>query len=91
MKAAAVSRSAATEVTLVEREDALGGQVNLILRTPGRDEFGWITRDLEVQMHRHGVDVRLGTEATPSSSASSRRTPSSSRPERCHRARASRA
>ena len=40
------------------------GQVNLILRTPGRDEFGWITRDLEGQLHRHGVDVRLGTEAT---------------------------
>jgi hypothetical protein len=38
--------------------------VNLILRTPGRDEFGWIVRDLEVQMRRHGVDVRLGTEAT---------------------------
>jgi pyruvate/2-oxoglutarate dehydrogenase complex dihydrolipoamide dehydrogenase (E3) component len=31
---------------------------------PGRDEFGWITRDLEGQLHRHGVDVRLGTEAT---------------------------
>ena len=31
----------------------------------GRDEFGWITRDLEGQLHRHGVDVRLGTEATP--------------------------
>jgi hypothetical protein len=52
-------------VTLVEREDALGGQVNLILRTPGRDEFGWITRDLEQQLRRHGVDVRLATEATP--------------------------
>ena len=34
--------------------------MNLILRTPGRDEFGWITRDLEVQMRSVGVDVRLG-------------------------------
>jgi len=25
----------------LEREDRLGGQVNLILRTPGRDEFAW--------------------------------------------------
>jgi hypothetical protein len=52
-------------VTLLEREAELGGQINLILRTPGRDEFGWITRDLEGQLQRHGVDVRLGTEATP--------------------------
>ena len=65
MKAAAVLAERGHRVTLVEREDELGGQVNLILRTPGRDEFGWITRDLEGQLRRHGVDVRLGTEATP--------------------------
>ena len=64
MKAAAVLAERGHRVTLVEREDELGGQVNLILRTPGRDEFGWITRDLEWQLHRHGVDVRLGAEAT---------------------------
>jgi hypothetical protein len=51
-------------VTLLERDSVLGGQVNLILRTPGRNEFGWITRDLEVQLRRAEVDVRLGTEAT---------------------------
>ena len=38
--------------------------MNLILRTPGRDEFGWITRDLERRLLKHGVDIRLGTEAT---------------------------
>jgi hypothetical protein len=64
MKAAAVLAERGHRVTLVEREHELGGQVNLILRTPGRDEFGWITRDLERQLHRHRVDVRLGTEAT---------------------------
>ena len=53
MKAAAVLAERGHRVTLVEREDELGGQVNLILRTPGRDEFGWITRDLESQLHRH--------------------------------------
>jgi hypothetical protein len=52
-------------VTLAERESELGGQVNLILRTPGRDEFGWITRDLSRQLEPHGVDVRLDTDATP--------------------------
>jgi mycofactocin system FadH/OYE family oxidoreductase 2 len=64
MKAAAVLAERGHNVTLAEREDRLGGQVNLILRTPGRDEFGWITRDLERQLARHGVDVRLETEVT---------------------------
>ena len=64
MKAAVTLARRGHSVTLLERDEALGGQVNLILRTPGRDEFGWITRDLEVQLRKTGVDVRLGTEAT---------------------------
>jgi len=64
MKAASVLAQRGHEVTLLERHDRLGGQVNLILRTPGRDEFGWITRDLERQLVRHGVEVRLNQEAT---------------------------
>jgi mycofactocin system FadH/OYE family oxidoreductase 2 len=65
MKAAETLARRGHDVTLVEREERLGGQVNLILKTPGRDEFGWITRDLEVQLRLLGVDVRLGVEATP--------------------------
>jgi mycofactocin system FadH/OYE family oxidoreductase 2 len=65
LKAAETLARRGHDVTLVEREELLGGQVNLILKTPGRDEFGWITRDLEVQLQRLGVDVRLGVEATP--------------------------
>lgn len=64
MKAAAVLAERGHRVTLVELDEQLGGQVNLILRTPGRDEFGWIVRDLERRLLRFGVDVRLGTEAT---------------------------
>lgn len=66
MRAAVTLAKRGHEVTLLERESALGGQVNLILKTPGRDEFGWIVRDLEVQLRKAGVDVRLGTEATVS-------------------------
>jgi mycofactocin system FadH/OYE family oxidoreductase 2 len=65
MKAAVTLARRGHRVTLIEREAGLGGQVNLILRTPGRDEFGWITRDLDIQLGNHGVDVRLETEATP--------------------------
>jgi pyruvate/2-oxoglutarate dehydrogenase complex dihydrolipoamide dehydrogenase (E3) component len=64
MKAAAVLAERGHRVTLAERDERLGGQVNLILRTPGRDEFGWITCDLEKRMLRFGVDIRLGTEVT---------------------------
>jgi mycofactocin system FadH/OYE family oxidoreductase 2 len=64
MKAACVLAERGHHVTLLEREERLGGQVNLIMRTPGRDEFGWISRDLEGELHRRGVDLRLATEAT---------------------------
>lgn len=65
MKAAETLAKRGHQVTLVEREDQLGGQVNLILKTPGRQEFGWLTRDLEHQLRNHGVEIRLGTEGTP--------------------------
>ena len=52
-------------VTLVEREDKPGGQVNLILETPGRETFGNVTADLVAQVERLGVELRLRTEATP--------------------------
>jgi mycofactocin system FadH/OYE family oxidoreductase 2 len=64
MKAASVLAERGHRVVLFERDARLGGQVNLILRTPGRDEFAWITRDLERQLTRHGVDVRVAQEAT---------------------------
>jgi hypothetical protein len=64
MKAAVTLARRGHAVTLLERDETLGGQVNLILRTPGRDEFGWITRDLKVQLRKAGVEIRLGTEAT---------------------------
>src|SRR6266536_3831446 len=64
MKAAVTLARRGHSVTLLERDSVVGGQVNLILRTPGRDEFGWITRDLEVHLRKAEVDVRLGTEAT---------------------------
>ena len=64
MKAADTLAKRGHSVTLVEQEDHLGGQVNLILKTPGRDEFGWIQRDLETQMQKSGVEIRLGTEGT---------------------------
>ncbi|HEY7692601.1 MAG TPA: FAD-dependent oxidoreductase [Gaiellaceae bacterium] len=65
LKAATTLAERGHEVTLVERAGELGGQVSLILRTPGREEFLWLVADLERQLDRLGVDVRLATEATP--------------------------
>jgi mycofactocin system FadH/OYE family oxidoreductase 2 len=65
MRAAYTLARRGHEVVLVEREAELGGQVNLITRTPGREEFGWVRRDLERLLPKVGVDVRLSTEATP--------------------------
>jgi 2,4-dienoyl-CoA reductase-like NADH-dependent reductase (Old Yellow Enzyme family)/thioredoxin reductase len=65
MKAAETLAKRGHAVTLLEKDASLGGQVNLIVKTPGRAEFEWITRDLTVQMRKHGVDVQLSTEAEP--------------------------
>jgi NADPH-dependent 2,4-dienoyl-CoA reductase/sulfur reductase-like enzyme len=64
MKAAEVLARRGHEVVLCEQEDRLGGQINLIVETPGRQTFGWITKDLSGRLERFGVDVRLGTTAT---------------------------
>jgi mycofactocin system FadH/OYE family oxidoreductase 2 len=64
MKAAETLALRGHKVVLAEKEPELGGQVNLIVRTPGRQEFGWIRRDLERRLDQLGVDVRLETEAS---------------------------
>jgi thioredoxin reductase len=65
MKAAETLARRGHRVTLIERDGALGGQVRLILRTPGRQSFEWLVRDLETQLRRLDVEVVLGVEAGP--------------------------
>jgi mycofactocin system FadH/OYE family oxidoreductase 2 len=64
LRAAATLAKRGHEVTLLERRDELGGQVNLILRTPGRETFAWVVRDLEAHARKAGVELRAGVEAT---------------------------
>jgi mycofactocin system FadH/OYE family oxidoreductase 2 len=64
MRAAATLAVRGHDVTLVEREPQLGGQVQLAVRTPGRAELAWLIRDGEGALARAGVDVRVATEAT---------------------------
>ncbi len=60
MKAAAVAAANGHNVTLLERENQLGGQARLAQLLPGREEFGGITDNLKREMEIAGVDVQTG-------------------------------
>jgi 2,4-dienoyl-CoA reductase-like NADH-dependent reductase (Old Yellow Enzyme family) len=62
MKAATTLARRGHTVTLTERAERLGGQVNLLLAAPGREDIGLLVSDLEAELERRGVDVRLATE-----------------------------
>jgi 2,4-dienoyl-CoA reductase (NADPH2) len=65
---AAVSLSArGHQVTLWEKEERLGGQLNLAAVPPGREELGVLILSLGSQLSREGVKMRLGEEATADS------------------------
>ncbi|MEZ5098597.1 MAG: FAD-dependent oxidoreductase [Thermoleophilia bacterium] len=65
MKAAETLARRGHAVTLIERATRLGGQLALILETPGRTTFASLRDDLERSLARLGVDVRLGVDAAP--------------------------
>ncbi|HIJ96352.1 MAG TPA: mycofactocin system FadH/OYE family oxidoreductase 2 [Desulfuromonadales bacterium] len=52
------------KVTLLDRGEALGGQVATAMKGVGRDEFGVIIRNEKSQIDKLDVAVKLGVEAT---------------------------
>ena len=52
------------DVTLFDKADALGGQLNLARQVPGKEEFHGLVQWFETMVDRSGIEVRLGTEAT---------------------------
>jgi len=64
MKAALTAAERGHQVSLFERSDVLGGQLNLAAIPPGREEFWTAVEDLDVQLDDAGVEFRLETEAT---------------------------
>lgn len=49
------------EVTLYDQDDKIGGQFNMAKRIPGKEEFHETLRYFNTMMHKHGVNLQLGT------------------------------
>jgi len=64
MEAARVAALRGHTVTLFEKEEQLGGQVLIAAKAPFRETLGEVARYLSHQVHKAGVDVRLGVTAT---------------------------
>jgi len=65
MQCAVVAARRGCEVTLCEAGPELGGQVRLAARVPNRAEFGDLARNLEGELRRERVDVRLEARIGP--------------------------
>lgn len=53
------------DVTLFEKRDTLGGQFNLAMQIPGKEEFKESIRYFTRKVEQSGVAVVLGTDVTP--------------------------
>jgi 2,4-dienoyl-CoA reductase-like NADH-dependent reductase (Old Yellow Enzyme family) len=64
LQAAETAAERGHDVVLLERADALGGQLRYASRLPGRASWSELVDDLAASVARLGVDVRTGTDAT---------------------------
>jgi len=64
MQAAKVAAQRGYIVRLYEKQQELGGQINLITRVPGRVEFGDASRNLQREIIEAGVKIHTGIEVT---------------------------
>ncbi|WP_075980789.1 oxidoreductase [Bacillus massilinigeriensis] len=64
IEAARILRLKGYEVTLFEKDDKLGGQLNLVDDPTYKKKMAWHLHYLKNEMERLNVDVRLNTEAT---------------------------
>ena len=64
LKAAVIAARRGHKVTLLEKEERLGGQIVWAVRVTNRAEFGDIIRNLLREIEQLGVDVRTNVTAT---------------------------
>jgi 2,4-dienoyl-CoA reductase (NADPH2) len=62
MEAARVAALRGHKVTLYEKQDRLGGKLLVSCLPPYKDEVGYLTKNLTIQVHNAGVMVKLNTE-----------------------------
>jgi len=65
MRAALTLAQRGVKVTLIEKDSALGGLVNLGKEPPHKGNMKWLAEYYGDALSSYGVDVRLNTEATP--------------------------
>jgi len=65
VSAALVAARRGHAVTLFEREPAVGGQLDMARRIPGKEEFWGLVAWFETALADAGVELRLGVEAGP--------------------------
>ena len=63
MEAARIAAMRGHSVVLIERDSRMGGQVNLVMKTPNRGSFEEIISWFERQLPKLNVEIRLKTEA----------------------------
>jgi 2,4-dienoyl-CoA reductase (NADPH2) len=62
---ATVAASRGHHVTLFEKDDTIGGQLNMARQVPGKEEFNETLRYFKKQLELAGVELRLNREAKP--------------------------
>ena len=64
LSAAVTAAMRGHKVTLFETSDRIGGQLNLAVAIPGKEEFTETLRYFKTMLEKHGVTVRLNTAAS---------------------------
>ena len=64
MAAASIAAERGHQVTLYEATDRLGGQFNMAMAIPGKEDYAETIRYFSVMLKKHNVNVLLNTPAT---------------------------